>query len=121
MATAIASGGGVELTRSGIQTALTQAYIGKKKEELKQEVQGLVDVDGFNDEPTDGIPNQKTVPRTLWTSAVFIVVAGALGMNVFAILVYKGTISYAAGAFAALTAVWVAISELQLEDLPSKL
>ena len=107
-----------------VTTSLTQAYIGHKTDEIKQEFMGLVGMgntnDSFNDEENQNGSLKSNPNRTLWTSAVFITAAVGLGMNIFAMVVFQATIVYIMGIITALLAGAVVYSELQLEDLPSK-
>ena len=104
--------------RGGLTTSLTQAYIGHKTEEIKQEVMGLVGMgDSFQDEDNQG--SKSSSNRTLWTSAVLITAAAGFGMNIVTMIFYSAGVVYSMGIITIVLAAAVVFSELQLEDLPT--
>jgi hypothetical protein len=103
-------------------TALSQAYLHSKKEELKEafdvEGQNLLTGDVFDDEPTTTDENGGFwTADTFWTIGVLIAAAGTIGINILGMLVYGGALTVAAGSIASVVAVGVAANELRIEDM----
>ena len=107
-----------------VTTSLTQAYVGHKTDEIKQEVMNLVGMgdngDNFQDEENQASSSSKSRNRTLWTSAVFVTAATGFGINIFVMLLFSATVVYVMGILTMVLATAVVYSELQLEDLPCK-
>ena len=110
-----------------VTTSLTQAYVGHKTDEIKQEVMNLVGMgdngDNFQDEENQASSSSSNNKRnrTLWTSAVFVTAATGFGINIFVMLIFSATVVYVMGILTMVLATAVVYSELQLEDLPCKL
>jgi hypothetical protein len=105
-------------------TALSQAYLSHKVNQATSDIEtAMGGGDTFEDEhATDGqeTGGYKVMNKSIKATAVIVVCAGTLVVNVLVMVAFGGAFTIAAGIVASAVCVTVAGAELELEDLDSK-